>query len=103
MTRRKVAYVLRQKQTRRHVCHWPGCDTQVPPAMWGCRPHWFKLPKRIRDKIWATFRPGQETAMTPSGAYVEAVREAEEWIREQADSGRRLRMPMLTPRLKNDL
>ncbi len=78
----KAAYVRSQEQTREHHCHWPGCDQQVPPAMWGCRPHWFKLPKALRDKIWATYRPGQETSMTPSRAYLDAADEVQRWIKE---------------------
>lgn len=76
----KAAYVLSQGQTRAHHCHWPGCDAQVPPAKWGCRTHWFKLPKGLRDRIWATYRPGQERTMTPSAAYIEAARAAQDWI-----------------------
>lgn len=76
----KGEYVLSQSQTRRHACHWPGCVAQVPPALWGCRSHWFKLPKRLRDKIWAAFKPGQEKSMTPSRAYLEAAKEVQEWI-----------------------
>jgi hypothetical protein len=51
------------------LCHWPGCERQVPPAMWGCKPHWFKLPKQLRDRIWATYEIGQEVSMTPSHAW----------------------------------
>lgn len=79
----KVAYVLGQGQTRNHTCHWPGCGDQVPPAMWGCRTHWYKLPKRLRDKIWAAYAPGQEVSMRPSRAYLEAAREVEAWILAQ--------------------
>lgn len=77
----KAAYVLRQRQTRNHVCHWPGCTEQVTPAKWGCRRHWFMLPKVLRDKIWATFRPGQERDMKPSPEYVAVAREVQEWIK----------------------
>ena len=77
----KVDYVKSQGQTRNHHCHWPGCDKQVPPAMWGCSAHWFKLPKRLRDKIWATFEPGQEVDMTPSRGYLEVAHEVQEWIK----------------------
>jgi hypothetical protein len=77
---KKVAYVKRQAQIRSHECHWPGCDQQVPPAMWGCKKHWFALPKVLRDKIWATYRPGQEVTMAPSDAYVEAAIEVQRWI-----------------------
>lgn len=65
-----------------HKCHWPSCDIEVPPRMWGCRAHWFKLPKQIRNRIWATYRPGQEIDKNPSSAYVEAAQDALIWIRE---------------------
>lgn len=79
----KKAYVRSQPQTRDHHCHWPDCDKQVPPAMWGCKAHWFKLPKALRDKIWATYRPGQEVTMTPSDEYLAVAQEVQQWIREQ--------------------
>lgn len=80
----KADYVRGQEQTRPHVCHWPGCRQQVPPAQWGCRPHWFRIPKGLRDRIWATFKPGQERDGTPSREYVSAARAVQEWIeREQ--------------------
>lgn len=76
----KVAHVKSQSQDRDHVCHWPGCGKQVPPAMWGCSFHWFRLPKRLRDKVWAAYRPGQEKDMRPSRDYVVIAREVQEWI-----------------------
>ena len=65
-----------------HTCHWPGCETRVPTAMWGCKGHWFALPKRLRDRIWATYRRGQEVTKTPSPEYMEAAREVQDWIRQ---------------------
>lgn len=65
-----------------HGCHWPGCDKPVPPAMWGCREHWYTLPKPIRNRIWQTYQTGQEISKTPSREYIEAAREAQEWIRQ---------------------
>jgi len=59
----KADYVrakIREGQTRGHHCHWPGCDKRVPPAQWGCRQHWFKLPLALRTKIWHAYRIGQE-------------------------------------------
>lgn len=76
----KVEHVLRQGQTREHHCHWPGCDKQVPPARWGCRAHWYALPVELRNRIWATYRVGQEVNATPSRAYVEVARAAQSWI-----------------------
>lgn len=76
----KVEHVKRAGQTRNHHCHWPGCARQVPPAMWGCKQHWFQLPQRLRNRIWATYCPGQEITRTPSAEYVAAAREVREWI-----------------------
>lgn len=76
----KADYVRSQRQTRRHSCHWPGCDKQVPPAMWGCREHWYRLPAELRQLIWEAYRPGQEVDMRPSRAYLEAARAVQEWI-----------------------
>lgn len=78
----KKQYVRSQGQTRSHHCHWPGCDAQVPPAMWGCRKHWFSLPKTLRDKIWDAYRPGQEINMTPSREYVQVAREQQQQKQE---------------------
>lgn len=76
----KFAYVVAQRQTRRHVCHWPGCQLEVPPARWGCKSHWMRLPKRLRDLIWATYRPGQEITKKVSPEYLDAARQVREWI-----------------------
>jgi hypothetical protein len=77
----KVEHVRRAHQDRRHTCHWPQCEQQVPPAMWGCRTHWYRLPKNVRDAIWQSYEPGQEQRMDPSEAYVVAARAAEDWIK----------------------
>lgn len=86
----KVAYVKGQGQTRSHHCHWPGCERQVPPAMWGCKTHWFKLPKALRDRIWRAYRPGQERDQRPSAEYLQVAREAEAWIRDNHPSTPRM-------------
>lgn len=76
----KADYVRSQGQTRAHHCHWPGCTKQVPPAMWGYSPHWFALPARLRARIWATYKPGQEVLLTPSAEYLAAADAAQKWI-----------------------
>ena len=83
----KANYVRRQKQTRVHHCHWPGCKEQVPPALWGCKRHWFKLPLYLRNKIWREYQPGQEIFMTPSREYLQVADEVEQWIRKKYPSG----------------
>jgi len=71
-----------------HKCHWPGCEVEVPPAMWGCKPHWFSLPKRLRDLIWANYRRGQEVTKTPSAGYIDAAKQVQDWIQSRIASQR---------------
>lgn len=47
--------------------------------MWGCKGHWFKLPRDLRARIWATYRPGQEITKTPSDAYLAAAKSVQLW------------------------
>ena len=83
----KQDYVKSQAQTRDHHCHWPGCDKQVPPAMWGCSKHWFTLPVWLRRKVWAVYESGQEVNMTPSDEYLAVAREVQEWITSSRATG----------------
>lgn len=64
----------------KHTCHWPDCPKEVPPSMWGCKAHWFALPKFLRDKIWETYVPGQETSKTPSKDYLLVAEIVQAWI-----------------------
>lgn len=68
--------------TNYHTCHWPGCYLYVPPKMWGCRNHWYKLPKKLRDKVWENYRSGQEIDKKPSAEYLAVAKEVQEWIRQ---------------------
>jgi len=69
-----------------HTCHWPGCRREVPPAMWGCKVHWFKLPKHLRNEIWRTYVPGQEITKTPSTEYLAAADAVQVWIKKEFKS-----------------
>lgn len=66
-----------------HFCHWPGCGTPVAPKLWGCKKHWFMLPKELRDKIWETYSPGQEITKTPSIEYLDAAQAVQDWIKDK--------------------
>lgn len=66
-----------------HMCHWPGCPKPVPPKLWGCREHWFKLPVSLRARIWKHYRQGQEVDKQPSLAYIETAKAVQAWIRNQ--------------------
>jgi hypothetical protein len=76
----KVEHVRAAGQTRGHTCHWPGCQTEVPPAMWGCQMHWYMLPKDIRSEIWRAYEIDQEETGNVSSQYVAAARKAQDWI-----------------------
>lgn len=84
---RKVDHVRSAVQTRSHGCHWPECKRQVPPAMWGCKEHWFQLPPALRGRIWASYRPSQEIDMHPSQAYLDAALDVQMWIQQRAARG----------------
>ena len=94
MANSKFEYVRdrMRKPSRGHRCHWPGCPRKVPPAVWGCREHWYKLPLELRNRIWRAFRPGQEQTKTPSREYVEAAQDVQAWIAEHYPTPQR---PML--------
>lgn len=81
----KVAYVRAQAKKRQegnHTCHWPTCNKLCPPALWGCRDHWFLIPLPLRNRIWRAYRAGQEIDKQPSREYVQVAREIQEWIAE---------------------
>lgn len=42
--------------------------------MFACKPHWFSLPKPMRDAIWREYRPGQERDKQPSLRYLAVQR-----------------------------
>ena len=50
--------------------------------MWGCKMHWFTLPKFLRDRVWATYIPGQEIRKDPSEEYLEVIAQVDAWIRD---------------------
>lgn len=56
-------------------CPWPGCPKSIRANYLCCREHWYALPFEIRERILATFRPGQ-TALTASPEYLEVLRDA---------------------------
>lgn len=52
-----------------HKCAAVDCEEQIPSQLLMCRPHWFAVPKPIRDEIWRAYR--NEGVL--SEAYIEAV------------------------------
>ena len=62
------------------TCAWPRCQTAVRPDRLMCVPDWRRVPKALRDAIWAHYRHGQ-TALTCTPQYREALRAVMAWAR----------------------
>jgi hypothetical protein len=63
-----------------HTCHAAGCSVRVPPEMFLCKRHWFMLPKKMRDRIWHTYRDGQCDDWNISHEYAEAAKAAIQYL-----------------------
>lgn len=48
-----------------------------------CRKHWYMLPKRMRDLVWALYRPGQEITKDPSRSYLEHTRTCIDYVADK--------------------
>ena len=62
-----------------HYCHArPYCKAEVPRSMFACRPHWFMLPKAMRDAIWRGYRED------PLGSgHLDAMKRATAWLHDR--------------------
>lgn len=58
--------------------------------MWGCKTHWFSLPKFLRDAVWREYRSGQEIRKDPSTGYIVVAQLVRWWIQALKETGRRL-------------
>jgi hypothetical protein len=67
----------------KHHCHWPGCEKEVPPKLWGCKTHWYKLPRALRIMILSEYKPGQEITKTPSAQYIKVAKLVQEYIKDK--------------------
>jgi hypothetical protein len=96
--------VYHTRDSRRSQTGFPDLVLVRPPVVWFvellieasylmCAFHWFKLPRRLRDAVWAAYRPGQEITLDPSPEWLKAAEEARQWVAER--EGRR--PPTLKP------
>jgi hypothetical protein len=51
-------------------CPVSGCTEQVDPSRLMCRGHWYRMPRQLRDLVWATWRSGDGAL---SSEHLEAV------------------------------
>jgi hypothetical protein len=47
--------------TRRR-CRVRGCRARIGRDRLMCRPHWYQVPKPLRDQVWAAWRSGAGAA-----------------------------------------
>jgi hypothetical protein len=67
-----------------HTCPADGCAIVVTDHMLMCRPHWFALPRPLRDAIYDTYRRGQAAGTHPTRDYVANVQSARDYLRQAA-------------------
>lgn len=60
-----------------HKCRAASCALQISDSLLMCRPHWYKVSKATRNRVWKFYRDG------PASDYLTAVRQA---IREVASA-----------------
>jgi hypothetical protein len=46
----------------KHECPRPNCTARVRNDLLACRPHWFELPRDIRDRVWRAWTTGSVIA-----------------------------------------
>jgi hypothetical protein len=63
-----------------HHCHAIGCEVPVPPNLFMCKRHWYKLPMFMRDAVWDAYVPGQEVRKDPSPKYLLVAADAQRWL-----------------------
>lgn len=59
-----------------HTCHAVECEVAVAPQMLMCRRHWFMVPLKLRNRVWATYQDGQCDTFDPTSAYCQAAKAA---------------------------
>lgn len=62
-------------------CRVPRCNEQIDPSRLMCRRHWYRVPKPLRDQVWATWQSGRGTS---SGEHQTAVHMAIAACRDRA-------------------
>lgn len=80
-----------------HRCPWPGCAVVVAADLWGCKAHWYEIPRALRQKLWAAYQSGQGVA-TASDDYRAASAAIDAWIAKQTGTA-----PKPAPKPQGDL
>lgn len=70
-----------------HRCPANGCTRTVSPAMLMCRPHWYMVPKPLRDAVWNAWGGGAGAGTAPHQAAILAAVEAVDRTLAQRSGG----------------
>lgn len=57
-----------------HNCPWPGCSQRVPRHLWGCKAHWYRVPRELRNQCTSAWRSGS------LGEHMEALEAIDDWL-----------------------
>lgn len=66
-----------------HTCHAIGCSAVIPPRLFMCREHWYKLPYHYRKEVFRYYKAGQEVSKNPSRKYIQAASAAIAWLNKK--------------------
>lgn len=68
-----------------HRCPCRACKARVAPDRLMCPPHWYQVPKPMRDAVWATWRSG---AGAGTAAHTAAITAAIAAVDARQEGGR---------------
>lgn len=57
------------------ICPAPACCSPVTAGKFLCRPHWFALPKPLRDEVWRTWKAYRSARSSEAMAAYRAARD----------------------------
>lgn len=59
-----------------HVCPVAGCRQRVRADRLMCRPHWYQVPRPLRDAVWAAWASGDGAGTEAHAMAITAAIEA---------------------------
>lgn len=70
-----------------HQCPVGICRVQVPAARLMCAPHWYQVPRPLRDAVWASWRSGAGAGTPAHTAAIKAAVAAVERVQATRGGG----------------
>src|ERR1700761_3153447 len=76
-----------QVEPAQHQCPVGGCQQDVRASRLMCRPHWYQVPKPVRDIVWASWRSGEAARSVEHAAAIRAAIAAVDEVERLVASG----------------